>query len=108
MHCFRWGRAGCLLLTACVDLGMAQSHEECATQIRMHAFASRAQFQCNFSRYNQEIIDAAAACARLVGEPAAKSALRDGMALFDQRASEMGVQPLCEDVLEKLPMVVGR
>ena len=30
------------------------------------------------------------------------------MALFDQRASEMGVQPLCEDVLEKLPMVVGR
>ena len=64
---------------------------DCADFIKMHGMATRAQFQCRFNQYNQEVIDEARTCYRQVGDDRGKDLLMTGMKQFGYSDSGVGI-----------------
>ena len=95
--------AGAIHLYIGVRPALAQ---DCGTMIRMHAFASRAQFQCGFREYNPNVIEQAKTCGSQMTESERKSNITTGMQMFDELAQKVGQREACSDVLRKLPNVV--
>lgn len=81
---------------------------DCEATIKVHAFLSRAQFQCGFRYYSQDMIDNARACAAQLGEDHVKDLITSGMATFDRNERERGHRALCADILKKFPGIVRR
>ena len=81
---------------------------DCEAFLRMHGFASRAQFQCNFSRYSNEILAKAQKCNSVLSEDRVKENLMGGMKRFDEEVEALGQEAACAKVLESLPMVVAK
>jgi hypothetical protein len=81
---------------------------KCERVIRVHGMLTRAQFQCNFSKYNTILIDESRRCSPVVGEGNVEDLLRDGMALFDKNEKERGRKALCRSVLSEFPNFVRR
>jgi len=81
---------------------------QCESIVRSHGFLSRAQFQCGFDRYSQQMIESARQCSRELAPARQTELLRDGMALFDYNEKVRGNRPdLCRSVLEDFPTVVS-
>lgn len=86
----------------------AKPANECESMVRTHAFLSRAQFQCRFQSYSQEMIDAARRCAAEIPEGRVSELLRDGMDLFDYNERNRGGRAaLCANILRDFPKVVS-
>jgi|SRR5271166_744120 len=63
---------------------------KCTEILKTHGFLSRAQFQCDFREYSQNMINAAKECSRLFKPAKVKELLMSGMRTFDERESEKG------------------
>jgi len=82
--------------------------KRCATTIQMHAFLSRAQFQCGYRYYSSEFLNGAKACARDMNEATTQKELSAGMKLFDTRERQRGHKRLCQEILRSFPNIVKR
>jgi len=78
----------------------------CKEIMKSHAFLSRAQFQCEYQFYNQEMIAAASACSRELGEIKTKELVYYGFNLFDQHDKEKGRKQICQEVLRNFPKML--
>lgn len=83
---------------------------ECKKTMKLHGFLSRAQFQCGFRSYNNELIAGAAACRKKLklNESGFAELIRPGMELFDSNEKERGHKQVCNDVLKSFPNYVRR
>ena len=98
---------GAVLLCVAGTTG-AQAVEDCALFMRAHGFASRAQFECGFSQYNEAVIAQARQCYPQLGEAKVKSNLMSGMRRFDEEARRRGKNKACAAVLKDFPTFVRR
>ena len=81
---------------------------DCEKFLRMHSLASRAQFECNFSRYSNDILAQAKECNDVLSEERTKENLMAGTKLFDDEVAALGLEAACSKVLETLPLVVTK
>lgn len=81
---------------------------ECDKLIQMHAYLSRAQGQCKFSKYNGTFLKEAKTCSPSLADARVKAQLAEGFKLFDQRAKERGQDKLCADILADFPNVLQK
>ena len=86
----------------------AKELESCNSTLRTHGFLSRAQFQCGFRHYNEQMIEAARSCSDGRSENDIQAAMLGGMKLFDQNESERGHSKVCRDILKDFPNIVRR
>lgn len=62
----------------------------CEQIVSLHGLLSRAQFQCGYSQYNQELIDDSRKCFEYeLGEERGLDVLKFGMTEFDRNESEI-------------------
>jgi tetratricopeptide (TPR) repeat protein len=92
---------------AAQDTDAPISKEKCATIVRTHGFLSRAQFQCGFSYYSDEMLNAAKACTQMLSSDEMTASLRAGMQTFDRNETERGHDDLCQDIRKSFPKVFG-
>jgi hypothetical protein len=81
---------------------------DCAKLMKTHGFLSRAQFQCGFKYYSNDMMETARSCYQTLGEDPAKEALTSGMHTFDRNEKELGHARLCKDVLKDFSNIVRK
>lgn len=81
---------------------------DCEQLIELHGMLSRAQFQCNFSKYANSMLDDAKKCAAVIGQEAAKKQLQSGMELFDYNEQRRGHDAMCQSVLTNFPNFIRK
>ena len=83
------------------------AYTDCPTTIRTHGFLSRAQFQCGFASYSNEMMQAARACTQKVSASQMKEILAAGMQTFDRNEKAIGHTQLCRNILRDFANFVG-
>lgn len=104
--------AGCMLFLLAAPLQSQQAQapqrpENCDAIIKTHGFLSRAQFQCGFGYYSNDMMLAARECSSGRRPEQVSKLLRQGMETFDADEREMSHDALCQDILQKFPKIVG-
>jgi hypothetical protein len=84
------------------------SDEVCVSIIKTHGFLSRAQFQCGFEYYSNEMIQEAKTCSETLPENEKRGLLKLGMQLFDRNEKERGHVQICEDILRDFPKILRK
>ena len=79
------------------------SSSNCSQIIKTNGFLSRAQFQCGFRYYSNEMLQAAKNCSQPLPEATTKELISSGMATFDRNEKERGRATICADVLQRFP-----
>ena len=87
---------------------LSKQRVDCEKLIGMHGMLTRAQFQCNFSKYSNELLDEAKRCIEVLGSDAAEKHLRSGMELFDYNEGKRGHDAMCKSVLANFPTYVRK
>ncbi|EIC19832.1 hypothetical protein [Thiorhodovibrio frisius] len=82
--------------------------QDCVRTIKKHGFLSRAQFQCGFNDYSNEMLQAAKACSHVLSDELLEQSLKSGMKIFDRNENERGHNELCEDILRDFPNMLRR
>jgi hypothetical protein len=82
--------------------------ETCVSIIKSHGFLSRAQFQCRFEYYSNEMIQEAKTCSETLPENEKRGLLKLGMQLFDHNEKERGHVQICEDNLSDFPKILRK
>jgi hypothetical protein len=85
-----------------------QRKTQCEGIIKAHGMLSRAQFQCGFGKYSNEMIQDARRCVAVVGDAAAKDLLREGMDTFDWNEQKRGHDEMCRSVLANFPGIIAK
>ena len=81
----------------------------CEQVVSLHGLLSRAQFQCGYSQYNQELIDDSKKCfEHELGQERGLEVLKFGMAEFDRNESERGESVICTDLLKAFPEYIRK
>jgi hypothetical protein len=80
----------------------------CTNMIEAHGFLSRGQFQCGFSGYSQEMIEAARECTKGLQPGVVQRRLQSGMELFDRREQEQGHDAICGELLDRFPGILAK
>ena len=81
----------------------------CEQVVSLHGLLSRAQFQCGYSQYNQELIDDSKKCfEHESGQERGLEVLKFGMAEFDRNESERGESVICTDLLKAFPEYIRK
>lgn len=90
---------------------VANSNEPtyCEETILFHGMMSRAQFECGYSQYNDQLINEASQCIhRELGEDYGDKLLKYGMAEYDLLVKKKGKQNTCRTLLKEYPNVVRK
>ena len=81
----------------------------CEQVVSLHGLLSRAQFQCGYSQYNQELIDDSRKCfEHELGQERGVEVLKFGMTEFDRNESERGKTLICNDLLKEFPEYIRK
>lgn len=99
---------GTVLISAVFPLNANAAGPDCKTMLELHGMLSRAQFQCKFSSYSNDLMDLAKVCFNTVGRDASKQFIRDGMDIFDFNEKKRGHKKMCASVLQKFPNYVRK
>lgn len=92
-----------------LDLKLPASRKsDCENLMKMHGKLTRAQFQCNFSKYNSALIDQARECRSVVGTDRVEPLLLYGMKAFDADERERGRKAVCKTILNDFPNHVAK
>jgi hypothetical protein len=86
----------------------AASAMDCGEFVKIHSFLSRAQFQCGFSKYSNNMMAQAKECGTNMNEAKLDESLAAGIKLFDTREAERGRKQMCSDVLKSFPEALAR
>lgn len=101
----------CLCLTQTNALTPKNGSEPtyCEQIVALHGLLSRAQFECGFSKYNQELINDSAKCFRYeLDEDYGKEVLIFGMKEFDRNVAEHGKAIVCRNLLSEFPEYIEK
>lgn len=81
----------------------------CEQVVSLHGLLSRAQFQCGYSQYNQELIDDSRKCfEHELGQERGLVILKFGMTEFDRNEAERGKILICNDLLKEFPEYIRK
>lgn len=81
----------------------------CEQVVSLHGLLSRAQFQCDYSQYNQELINESRKCfEHELGQERGLDVLKFGMEEFDRNESERGKELICNDLLSEFPEYIRK
>ncbi len=84
-----------------------KSPSYCESLLATHGLLTRAQFQCGFNRYSNQLINAARTCYKELGEERAMEIIKFGMLEFDRNEGELGRKKLCSSLLQDFPQYVA-
>lgn len=82
--------------------------EYCVNLLNLHGTMSRAQFECGFSGYSDDLLYKARQCMNDVGDKTATASLKEGMSMFDHRVSLTGKKETCESALQTFPNILKK
>lgn len=81
----------------------------CEKTVIAHGMLSRAQFECGYSQYNNELIQDSAKCFKdELGDKYGMEILKYGMTGFDHHVKELGKKGACSFFLKKFPDYVRK
>jgi hypothetical protein len=81
---------------------------DCVGILKTHGFLSRAQFQCGFNHYSEEMLQKAKVCAQTLKEAEMKALVASGMQTFDRNERERGHAEICKEVLRDFPNIIRK
>lgn len=88
-----------------VNAALTQSNPEIV--LKLHGFLSRAQFECGFRSYSQQMTDfAVAAAAQMPSEKAVSVFVAEGMKSFDFGATQTSLRSACATAAKSFSTVV--
>lgn len=118
MHKFLLTLVGCLICSSVGNLALAQqaltpaNGEEptyCEQTVAMHGLLSRAQFQCGYNHYNEQLTRDSAKCFRQeLGTERGMEVMKFGMREFDRNAVQKGQNALCSELLKSFPEYIRK
>jgi len=85
-----------------------EQSEYCENLVSMHGTLSRAQFTCGFRGYSEGLIVQAGQCMREMDDKQSMKILKEGMKIFDDRASRDGEKETCRSALETFPNILQK
>ncbi|KUM12529.1 hypothetical protein AV645_02765 [Acinetobacter calcoaceticus] len=86
---------------------VGQTH--CEKTVELHGFLSRAQLDCNYHYYSEELKDAAAKCTKHeLGDKYGREVMKFGMNQFEERKKEDIKGQLCSKVLKEFPNYIKK
>ena len=81
----------------------------CEQAVIYHGMMSRAQFECGYSQYNEELIVESGKCIKHeLGDEYGTTLLKIGMSDFDHVVGKMGKQETCKVILKRNPNTVRK
>lgn len=81
----------------------------CEQLVSLHGLLSRAQLQCGYSQYNQELIDDSRKCfEHELRSKRGTEVLKFGMREFDRNESKQGRKAICADLLKEFPEYIRK
>ncbi|MEI7841253.1 MAG: hypothetical protein WCJ11_12215 [Methylococcaceae bacterium] len=86
----------------------AEVNESCKKTLWTHGLLTRGQFQCGFSKYAEDMMQAAKECASTVSDKERKELLAYGMQLFDKNEAAKGHDKICNELLSDFPTILAR
>ena len=101
----------CILLNTVTwnSLVLADTEKiSCINIIKTHGFLSRAQFQCGFNNYSNEMIQSAKTCSQNLAKDQIEESLKSGMQTFDRNEKERGHNQMCQDILRDFPNHISK
>jgi hypothetical protein len=78
----------------------------CSSLVKLHAFLTRAQFQCGYRYYSNEMLEQAQQCKEMLADKETQRTIDDGVVLFDRREKNVGRRALCRVILRDFPTIV--
>ncbi|MER8177684.1 hypothetical protein ABTN05_08195 [Acinetobacter baumannii] len=79
----------------------------CEKAVELHGFLSRAQLDCNYHYYSEELKEAAAKCTKHdLGEKYGREVMKFGMKEFEERKKEDAQGHFCHKVLKEFPKYI--
>lgn len=79
----------------------------CEQVVSLHGLLSRAQMQCGYTEYSQELINDFSKCIEYdLGEEYGKKVLKFGMTEFDRNEKEKGHEKICNNILKDFSQYV--
>ena len=79
---------------------------DCASLMRMHGMLSRAQAQCHYAKYSQQLVAMARQCRHTMSSGDVQNSLRAGTITFDTAEKRLGRKKTCSNVLREFPKLV--
>lgn len=80
----------------------------CEQIVALHGLLSRAQFECGYSKYNNELIADSAKCFKHeLSEDYGEEVLMFGMKEFDRNVQENSKDLICKSLLKEFPEYIG-
>lgn len=81
----------------------------CEQIVSVHGLLTRAQMECGYSQYNDELISDSVKCFKHeLGEEYGKEVLKFGMKEFDRNVNEDGKEKTCKTLLIEFPNYVKK
>lgn len=81
----------------------------CEQVVALHGFLSRAQFDCNYRYYSNELMHDAAKCTkRELGDNYSQEVIKFGMNQYEERKTETPKAQLCKSILKDFPTYVKK
>lgn len=81
----------------------------CEQLVSVHGLLTRAQVECGFNKYNDQLISDSAKCFKHeLGDDYGKDVLVFGMKEFDRNVKEKGKTATCKSLLKEFPEYVGK
>lgn len=81
----------------------------CEQVVALHGFLSRAQFDCNYRYYSNELIHDAAKCTKHeLGDEYSEEVIKFGMNQYEERKTETPKPQLCKSILKDFPNYVKK
>ncbi len=80
---------------------------QCEKAVELHGFLSRAQLDCNYHYYSEELKEAAAKCTKHdLGGKYGREVMKFGMKEFEERKKEDTQGHFCHKVLKEFPKYI--
>jgi hypothetical protein len=81
----------------------------CEQIVSVHGLLTRAQMECGYSQYNDDLISDSAKCFKHeLGGEYGKEVLMFGMQEFDRNVQEDGKEKTCKNLLKEFPNFVKK
>ncbi|NUF17431.1 hypothetical protein [Acinetobacter lactucae] len=82
---------------------------QCEKAVELHGFLSRAQLDCTYHYYSEELKDAATKCTKHeLGDKYGREVMKFGMKQFEERKKEDTKGQLCSRVLKDFPQYIKK
>lgn len=82
--------------------------EYCVSLVHLHGTMTQAQFECGFKGYSDDLMYQANQCMKELGDKPATAALKEGIQMFNHRASMTNLKETCDSALQTFPHILKK